>query len=396
MVITAVYRGKVVCMKAWQSIVLTCCLSTPGVLLAAGDATTPSAPSDLRNVILITLDGVRSQEIFGGLDETIAVHDAEQVYSEIAEVRTRYPGDTAEQRRTALMPNFWKLLAPQGQVFGNAALGNHVKVQNQVLWSTPGYVEIMTGGPRGVSDNEARRYPWPTAMEVAKKELGLDYHQVAQIGSWTGYSLAAASQDDAFLMVGTFDKIPAPWSTTELDKLAGLRSEVMGLWSEGSDDMLTFRMAQGYLQARQPRLLWIALVNSDDWAHADRYDRYLDYLHRVDGLIGELWQTVQAMDAYRDRTTLIMTTDHGRGLQGSDWAEHDISIPGSEDIWLAVIGPDTPDMGELTTPGMAYQGQVAATVLQYLGLDYRQLGPDVLPPVSAVNEESAVSEESGR
>ncbi len=101
------------------------------------------------------------------------------------------------------------------------------------------------------------------------------------------------------------------------------------------------------------------------------------------------------MDTYRDKTTLIITTDHGRGLQGSDWAEHDISIPGSEDIWLAVIGPATPDMGELTTPGVAYQGQVAATVLQYLGLDYRQLGPDVLPPVSVGSGESEESEESG-
>ena len=375
-------------MKTWQSFALTCCLSTPGTLLAASDAIAPPAAAEHRNVILVTIDGVRSQEIFGGLDETIAVHDAEQVYSEIAEVRTRYPGDTAEQRRAALMPNFWKLLAPQGQVFGNAALGSHVKVQNQVLWSTPGYVEIMTGGPREVSDNEARRYPWPTAMEVAKKELGLDYHQVAQIGSWTGYSLAAASQDDAFLMVGTFDKIPAPYSTAELDKLADLRSEVMGLWSEGSDDMLTFRMAEGYLQAHQPRLLWIALVNSDDWAHSDRYDRYLDYLHRVDRLIGELWQTVQAMDAYRDRTTLIITTDHGRGLQGSDWAEHDISIPGSEDIWLAVIGPDTPDTGEVSTSGTLYQGQVAATLLHYLGVDDRQLAPDALPPVQVAGKDT--------
>jgi hypothetical protein len=218
-------------------------------------------------------------------------------------------------------------------------------------------------------------------MEVARKQLGLDYQQVAQIGSWTGYSLAAASRDDAFLMVGTFDKIPAPFSTPELDKLAGLRSEVMSLWSEGSDDVLTFRMALGYLQTQQPRLLWIALVNSDDWAHADRYDRYLDYLHRVDGLIGELWQTVQSTDAYRDKTTLIITTDHGRGLQGSDWAEHEISIPGSEDIWLAVIGPYTPDMGEVTTPGALYQGQVAATLLCYLGLDRQSLDSKALPPV---------------
>jgi len=363
-----------------------------GVLLCLLPQSVFSDPLQTSNVILLTIDGVRSQEIFAGLDETIAVHDAQQVYSEIAEVRSRYPGATTEQRRAALMPNFWNLLAPQGQVFGNAAYGNHVKVQNQVLWSPPGYVEMMTGGPTAVSDNAERGYPSPTAREVATNKLGLDYQQVAQIGSWTGYSLAAASQDDAFLMVGTHDAVPSPFSTPELDKLAALRSEVMGLWSEGSDDVLSFRMALNYLQTQQPRVLWIALVNSDDWAHADRYDRYLDYLHLVDGLIGELWQTVQSTDAYRDNTTLIIPTDHGRGLRGSDWAEHDITIPGSEDIWLAVIGPQTPDTGEVTTPGTLYQGQVASTMLHYLGIDYRLLGADALPPVSIAAAEPGLQE----
>ena len=85
-----------------------------------------------RNVILVTLDGVRSQEMFSGLDETIAGHDSKKVYSEIAEVRERYPGETPEHRRAALMPHFWKELVPQGQVFGNAAYDNHVLVQNAV------------------------------------------------------------------------------------------------------------------------------------------------------------------------------------------------------------------------------------------------------------------------
>ena len=100
-------------------------------------------------------------------------------------------------------------------------------------------------------------------------------------------------------------------------------------------------------------------------------------------MIGELWDTVQSLEQYRDKTTLIITTDHGRGLQGSDWAEHDITIPGSADIWLAVIGPDTPDQGEVTAPGTVYQGQVAATLLQFLGIDYRGLDEQALPPVAA-------------
>lgn len=352
-------------------------------LLWAG--TLPALELKTRNVVLVTLDGVRAQEIFGGLDEAIAQHDAKQEYSEIAEVRQRYAGDDAGQRRTALLPNFWNRLAPQGVVLGNAAFGNHVQVQNRILWSTPGYVEMLTGAPRAdVTDNVDHRFAYKTALQHAREQLGLGFGEVAQIGSWNGYSLASASVDDAFLMVGTFDAVPEPYSNPHMGELAELRREVMGLWSEGSNDTLTFRIAHEYLRQNQPRVMWLALVNSDDWAHADRYDRYLDYLHQADGFLGELWDTLQSSDFYRDQTTLIITTDHGRGLQGSDWAEHDITIPGSEAIWLAIIGPDTPDVGEVKTPGMAYQGQVAATLLFYLGLDYRALGADVLPALEPV------------
>jgi len=361
-------------------------LGTLLLLLAAGTA---AAKDDTglatQNVILVTLDGVRVQEIFGGIDDTVAAHDAEQIYSEIATSRERYGAPTADARRERLLPFFWRTLVPMGRVFGNPVYGNHVKVQNRVLWSTPGYTEIMTGAPRPeVTDNDSTRHPHRTALEYARESLDLDFSKVAQIGSWEGFKLAAASRDDAFMMVGVYDTVPAPWGTSQIDQLAALRRQVMGLWEEGSNDVLTFRMAQAYLVRNQPRLTWLALVNSDDWAHADRYDRYLDYLHLADSLLAELWQTLQSLDAYRDRTTLIITTDHGRGNQGSDWAEHDLAIPGSDDIWLAVIGPDTPDLGEARGAGQLYQGQVAATLLQFLGLDGADFDPAALPAVPGV------------
>jgi hypothetical protein len=68
-------------------------------------------------------------------------------------------------------------------------------------------------------------------------------------------------------------------------------------------------------------------------------------------------------------------------------AEHDAS-PGSDDIWLAVIGPDTPDEGEVRTAGTLYQGQVAATMLQFLGLDPSEFVADALPPVAGALQTS--------
>ncbi len=97
------------------------------VLLTGTASAQDQAGLVTQNVILVTLDGVRVQEVFGGIDQTIAEHDAQQVYSEIATARERYGAATPEARREALLPFFWKTLAPMGRVFGNPAHGNHVK-----------------------------------------------------------------------------------------------------------------------------------------------------------------------------------------------------------------------------------------------------------------------------
>jgi len=339
----------------------------------------------VRNLVLVTLDGVRVQEFFGGLDEALAQRDALDEYSEIALARERYDADSPQARRLKLWPSLWGRLAPLGQVLGNPALGNTVQVQNKVAWSSPGYVEMLTGAPRAeVVDNTLVHYPYITALEYAHQALGLEFQQTALIGAWDGFNTAAASRPDAFLMVGSHAGVPAPFSTPEMDLVAGLRANVLGLWEEGSDQWLTWAMARDYLRARQPRILWLALGSSDDWAHADRYDRYLEALHQQDRIIGELWDLLQSIGAYRDRTTLLVTTDHGRGRSGEDWAEHDIAIPGSSDIWLFAIGPDTPAAGESGRPGTSYQGQLAATLLEALGLDPAAWRSDALPPFPGV------------
>jgi hypothetical protein len=100
------------------------------------------------NVILVTLDGVRIEELFAGMDPAIAASTAEDGYSDIEVARDRYWHRSAAERRLALMPFFWGTLAPQGVVLGNPELGSRVKVRNAIKWSSPGYIEIMTGMPQ--------------------------------------------------------------------------------------------------------------------------------------------------------------------------------------------------------------------------------------------------------
>ena len=340
------------------------------------------AAPQTRNVVFVTLDGVRTQDVFGGLDEIIAAHAALQPYSDMELIRPRFIGATAEARRAALMPVLWKELVPRGVLFGNRDRGSVMKVANPHCFSAPGYTEMLTGAPRAdVTTNDIRRYPYRTAPEVIARDLQLPMGEVAQIGSWDGFASAAASRDGRILTTGGFDAIPARFSTPSIDTLVALRKDVLGLWEEGSEDVLTFRIAMDYLASRSPRFLWLGLGNSDDWAHADRYDRYLVYLNRADRLIGELWTMLQSNARYRDRTTLVITTDHGRGMKGRDWSEHDCSIPGSEYVWALVVGPDTPATGEATNTPDLQLAQIAATLLQYFRIPAAALGPDARPPL---------------
>jgi Metalloenzyme superfamily len=358
-------------------------LAASAVILAGGLALATAEAATDRNVILVTLDGVRIQELFGGMDAVIAnAPEAESGIYEIDVTKARYWRETPEARREALMPFFWKTLVPAGMVFGNQAKGSKVTVRNDQWFSYPGYSEILTGEPQPeIKSNDFVRYPHQTVLDYLHSEIGLKPTEVAQIGSWDGFKYAASQKDGTFFMNGAREPVPATLSTPEIDLLVGLRQNVMQLWEESSNDYLCSRIALEYIKKHKPRVMWLGLGQSDDWAHARRYDLVLDYLRLADGVIAELWQTLQAMEQYRGRTTLIITTDHGRGRTPADWAEHDAGIQGSQDIWIAIIGPDTPALGEARDVPDLTQSNVAATMLQYLGLDYRKFNSDAGPPI---------------
>jgi len=57
------------------------------------------------------------------------------------------------------------------------------------------------------------------------------------------------------------------------------------------------------------------------------------------------------------------------GLLSEDWIEHAEEIPGCGDIWMMIMGPDTSAMGEVGPWPEVFQGSVASTTIQLLGLE---------------------------
>jgi bisphosphoglycerate-independent phosphoglycerate mutase (AlkP superfamily) len=139
-----------------------------------------------------------------------------------------------------------------------------------------------------------------------------------------------------------------------------------------------------YVRSAHPRLLFVGYGETDNWAHSGRYDLVLESAHQVDAFIRQLWDTMQAMPEYRDQTTFIITTDHGRGSGLEEWKEHGVEEKGSENIWIAVMGPDTAALGERTNTGAVTQAEIAATVAAFLGKDFRQASPDAAPALPGI------------
>jgi hypothetical protein len=155
----------------------------------------------------------------------------------------------------------------------------------------------------------------------------------------------------------------------ELEQLDQLADQVPHVWPGVRFDYFTFKAAEVYLKATRPRVLYLSLGEVDDWAHEGRYDLYLDSAQRSDHYIRQLWETIQSIPQYKDNTTLIVTTDHGRGEGRTQWKSHSSNIPGCEAIWIAVIGPQI--ISHQTADSTVTQSQVASTVAASLGYDFQ-------------------------
>lgn len=157
------------------------------------------------------------------------------------------------------------------------------------------------------------------------------------------------------------------------------------MWGGERYDSLTHPMGLEYLKQKKPRVFFMGYGDTDEFAHGGQYDAYLDAARRVDDYLGELWEFVQSTPEYRDTTTLIVSTDHGRGDAATgEWKGHGAKIKGSERIWIGIIGPDTPALGERKDQPTVTQSQIAATLAAFLGEDFNAAIRDTAPPIKAV------------
>jgi hypothetical protein len=364
--------------------ILVCVSLLPHLLtLAAVSVAKEPAPRQTENVILVTMDGLRWQELFGGAERRL-IHGDEGKVRDVEVLERRFWHDEPKVRRERLMPFFWQVVARRGQVFGSPDHNSLVRVTNGLFFSYPGYNELLSGrGDPRIDSNEKRANPNVTVLEWLN---GLDHYRgrIVAFSSWDVFPFILNSERSGIAVSAGWQPLPGVTQSPELEQLHQLATELPPIWPGVRFDVFTFRAALEYLTSHKPRVLYVAFDETDDWAHEGRYDLYLDAAHRNDRYIGQLWEAAQTIEQYAEKTSLVLTTDHGRGDIRDGWKSHGREIPGSERIWIAVLGPDTEPLG-LRADTEATQSQVAASVAALLGEDFlRAAAPNSAPPLPGI------------
>lgn len=329
-------------------------------------------------LVIITIDGLRWQEVFLGADGNL-LSDEEQT-GDTALARKTYWRPTPEERREMLMPFTWNTIAKKGLLIGNRAKNSKMQVVNKTCISYPGYCEMMTGMvDDSIVDNAPVNNVHRNVLEAANEDPRYK-GSVVMYGSWKSTRFAIHNELAGIPASVSYEPNVAKKQTPSLQLVDRMLAGMPRFWGSEHFDAFTFAYAIETLKNDHPKVMWISFGDCDEWAHARRYDLYLDAAKGTDAFIRDIYEACEADRFYRGKTTYLITSDHGRGV-GDMWAHHSGNTEGSETTWLMLLGKGVEALGETTECGPCYNKQVAATIASILGIEFTPDDGAILSPI---------------
>lgn len=328
------------------------------------------------NIIIITTDGLRWQELFKGMDSAIA-NNPKYHHGDSSYIFEKYWSADQNERRKKLMPFFWNTIVNQGQLYGNRDYDNKVSNANPHWFSYPGYSEIMTGfADSTIDSNEYPPNPHVTVLEFLNQQPKFK-NKVAAFGAWGAFDRILNQQRSGIPVFSGFDSVGGKKATTNEKLINAMMQQSYRPFDNAEClDVFTHFAALEYLKTRKPKVLYIAYGETDEWAHHGFYRYYLDAAHLVDEWINQVWTFVQSDPQYKNKTAIFITTDHGRGdLKKDEWSDHGSDVVDAYQIWFAAMGTGVANTGEQKNKVQLYQQQFAQTFAKILGLTYQAKHP---------------------
>jgi hypothetical protein len=336
------------------------------------------------NIIIITTDGFRWQEVFKGMDSAIA-NNSKFNQGDSSYIFEKYWSNNENERRKKLMPFFWNTIVNHGQIYGNRKLDNKVNNANPHWFSYPGNSEIMTGfADSTIDSNEFPPNPHVTVLEFLNQQPKFK-NTVAAFGAWDAFDRILNQQRSGIPVFSAFDTIGGK-NPSPNEKLinAMMQDSYRPFGNAECLDVFTHYAAFEYLKTKKPKVLYISYGETDEWAHHGHYRSYLDAAHLVDKWVKEIWTFVQGDPQYKNKTAIFVTTDHGRGdINKEEWTSHGSGISDAYQIWFAAMGVSIPSSGEQKNKVQLFQDQFAQTIAKLLGTTYKANHP-ISPEIKSV------------
>jgi hypothetical protein len=289
------------------------------VLLLGLVSTVHAASPTPGNVIFVTIDGVRWQEFFNGV---------------------RKPIRAKKRRGTELFPAV-KGAAARGEawIYGAGNTLGTFRIANEAALSLPGYRTILSGEFEDrCKTNHCANIDRETIFD-GLIDQGFAREDVAAFTSWDGLGHALERHPGRISRDVEHGEYPTSGvsasEASSAEAIAQLDRADPPSWS-GRRDRYTYALARLYLANHRPRFLYVSLLDSDELGHRDEYRDYADSLLQYDEWITELRNTLAQMGEYGENTSIVLTTDHGRG-RGWFWTSHGKSLPSAFRTWAVVI-----------------------------------------------------------
>ena len=326
------------------------------------------------NVIVITTDGFRWQEVFNGMDSAI-VKQKRFHHGDSAQIISKYWAKDLEERRSKLLPFFWNTIAQKGQLHGNRNQGSFVNVANPFWFSYPGYSELLTGQvDPAVNSNDYMPNPNTNFFEYLN---GLSTYQgkVAAFGAWDAFDRILNEKRSKFPVVSGFDVYDDLNQNPQMSLISKMQKESFKVFGEvEAQDVFTHYQAITYLKSKKPKALYISYGETDEFAHEGHYGRYLNAAHQFDAWLAQIWDFVQKDAQYKDNTIILITTDHGRGDKvKSGWTSHGQKVLDSHEIWFAMLGKQVNHTGEVVTKEQIYQKDLIHIVAEKMNQPFKSV-----------------------
>ena len=233
-------------------------------------AATTQLLSRTKNVFIVTIDGIRWQEVFKGADPVILNNS--RYTSNVDLAKLMYLDSSFDQSRKKLLPFFWNVIQHQGQLYGNRLYKNKVNVSNNYKFSYPGYNEIFTGYPDiYVSSNDPKNNLNINVLEYLNS-FDEFRNKVVAFTSWDIFPYILNRNRSGLQVNSGYDSVEEK-GNFDLHIFNKAQENLVKEKTSTRLDVLTFIAATEYIKVNKPKVVFIGLGECDEDAHHGEYDK---------------------------------------------------------------------------------------------------------------------------